>query len=83
MIQYLVRIHYDDGSITYRIMDADEIFSFMDMSDCHGAWIELWRLEDYPVPCVFHGIWHDFKDPLKMIIESGGAVLEVGYGTDH
>lgn len=71
-----------------RIMNAAEIFNFMDMDDCHWvriAQIYLLRKGRSPSPCKFAGTWHDLKDPLKMEIVSrtGKTIYDRGWGTDH
>lgn len=85
MNRFLVNAIDDSGEEWSKIMTAPEIFNMMDMSDCYGIDICVWKINSYSEAlseCSFLGCWHDFKDPLKMeIIWDGGR--EVGYGTDH
>lgn len=85
MTEYLVKIVYTDRSKTWNKWTADDVFNFMDMDDCHNAFIDqIYRLDDYPRKCKFYGTWHNPKDPLRMEIRTDyDKLLEVGYGTDH
>ena len=85
-MRFLVCINFE-GEYFWSIKTSSDIFQRMDMADCTGEEIvHLSLLPDdgyLPIECVFHGVWHDFNDPLKMVIESGGQEVAVGYGTDH
>ena len=82
--RYLVKLT-DDDTTWYDIKTDAEIFAIMDMSDCTGISVTVWKLEEEPVPCVFNGVWHDASDPLKMVIRNAKTdeIYSVGYGTDH
>lgn len=70
----------------YGIKSAREIFNRIDWYDCCSEHLDLYLLtKEGPVPCDWHGAWHDFSDPLKFTItlRSTGEVLDTGYGTDH
>lgn len=87
MNKYLACIRFDIDEYFWRVYSAREIFNKMDLADCSGEEIiHLYLLPDNGEPlieCAFHGIWHNPKHPLKMVIESGGQEIECGYGTDH
>ena len=85
MNQYLVVAIDDSDEEWAKVMTAPEIFRMMDMSDCYGIHIDVWKINGYGealTECSFLNVWHDFKDPLKMCI-IGDGVKEIGYGTDH
>ena len=70
----------------YGIKSAREIFNRIDWYDCCSEHMDLYLLtKDGPLPCDWHGAWHDFSDPLRFTItlRSTGEVLDEGYGTDH
>lgn len=87
MNKYLVCNTFDREEYFWSIKTATEIFDRMDMADCSDEEIaHIYLLPengDPPIECAFHGVWHDFDDTLKMVIETGGQVIAVGYGTDH
>ena len=84
MDKYLVRLVDDDNS-WFEILTDREIFNIMDMSDCTGISVTVWKLVEEPIPCIFNGTWHDASDPLKMVIRNAetNEIYAVGYGTDH
>lgn len=85
MGRFLVIAIDDSGEEWTKIMTADEIFNLMDMADCYGLSIDIWKINGFGealTECSFLGCWHDGSDPLKMCI-IGDGVKEVGYGTDH
>ena len=87
--RYLTLISWEDnGKIEhcYDIKRPEEIFARIDMYDCYDEDLSLWLLTDKgPLPCDWHGTWHDCNDPLKMSItlRETGNVLDLGWGTDH
>lgn len=87
MNKYLVCSTFDREEYFWHINSSMEIFNRMNMADCSNEEIvHIYLLPengDPPMECAFHGVWHDFKDPLRMVIECGGQEISVGYGTDH
>lgn len=90
---YLVIYENCDGELMTPVIEsARQIFSTMDMSDCHGITIKrMWLIDGYKlIECRFRGTWHDPKEPLKMVIEAVCPAtikqmnpFDIGYGTDH
>ena len=83
--KFLVVATDDSDEEWAKVMSARQIFELMDMSDCYGIQIDVWKINGWGqalTECVFYGCWHDPKDPLKMRI-FGDGVDEIGYGTDH
>ena len=93
MNKYLVIYKDNNGKLMEPVIQtAMQIFSTMDMSDCHGITIDrIFLLDGSKVAeCRFRGTWHDPKESLKMVIEpmipatpEQMQPYDIGYGTDH
>lgn len=93
MNKYLVIYKNDNGELFEPVIEtATEIFRTMDTADYSGISIKrIYLIHGFYIShCVFHGVWHDSKEPLKMMIKIMCPAtkeqikpLDIGYGTDH
>lgn len=84
-VTFLVNAIDDSDEEWSKVMTAPEIFNMMDMADCYGLLIDVWKINGYGEAlsdACFLGTWHDPSDPLKMELRWEGG-REIGYGTDH
>lgn len=87
--RYLTVISWEDNGKTetcYDFKTPGEIFGRIDMYDCYEEDLSLWLMTpEGPLPCDWHGTWHDLNDPLKMTItlRSTGNILDQAWGTNH
>jgi hypothetical protein len=88
MNKYLVIYEIEGKICEPEISTAAGVFNKMAFDDCYDISIKRLVLitpEAKLIGCVFRGAWHDFKAPLKMVIENmiTGEVYDVGYAPDH
>lgn len=86
--KYLWVRKYPDGDSYAEVVTPYSIFNFNDMMDCLDdppeQMIYLIRPDKAPLPCTFHGTWHNWDDHLRMEIRTNrGKVLDADYGSDH
>lgn len=66
---------------------AKQLIDFVDLDDCYDFVYSVYDASSKfgeIKPLVVKGCWHDFRDPLKIVIEDeDGNVVLVGYGSDH
>ena len=88
--KYLWTRKYSGGDSYAEVVTPYAIFNFNDMmdtldeEDAPVQSIYLIRPDKAPLPCTFHGTWHNWDDPLRMEIRTNrGKVLDAGYGSNH